>query len=74
MAKRNLFVSAMLASSLVVFGPAWAQQPAQTSPSAPPKDLSLWLRDAYGGNHKFLARAAEKMGMAMVASSAVVAT
>lgn len=34
----------------------------QTSaPAAPPKDLSLWLRNAYGGNRKFLVRAAEKM-------------
>lgn len=35
---------------------------AQTkAPAAPPKDLSLWLRNAYGGNRKFLVRAAEKM-------------
>jgi len=35
---------------------------AQTrAPAAPPKDLSLWLRNAYKGNRGFLARAAEKM-------------
>src|ERR1700739_1105635 len=34
---------------------------AQTAAPAPPKDLSTWLRNSYANNHKFLARAAEKM-------------
>jgi len=34
---------------------------AQTSPQAPPKDLSAWLRNSYTMNRKFIARTAEKM-------------
>jgi len=34
---------------------------AQTSPQAPPKDLSAWLRNSYAVNRKFIARTAEKM-------------
>ena len=34
---------------------------AQTNQKAPPKDLSLWLRNSYTSNRKFIARAAEKM-------------
>ena len=34
---------------------------AQTSPQAPPKDLSAWLRNSYATNRKFIARTAEKM-------------
>jgi hypothetical protein len=34
---------------------------AQTSPQAPPKDLSVWLRNSYAMNRKFIARTAEKM-------------
>lgn len=41
--------------------PAAAQSAPQTVPQAPPKDLSLWLRNSYGMNRKFLARTAEKM-------------
>lgn len=51
----KMILGALLASLLAL------PLAAQTSPSAPPKDLSLWLRNAYGGNRKFLARAAEKM-------------
>jgi len=34
---------------------------AQTGQQAPPKDLSLWLRNSYATNRKYLARTAEKM-------------
>jgi uncharacterized damage-inducible protein DinB len=34
---------------------------AQTSQKVPAKDLSLWLRNSYTSNRKFIARAAEKM-------------
>jgi hypothetical protein len=34
---------------------------AQSSPQAPPKDLSLWLRNSYATNRKYLTRTAEKM-------------
>jgi hypothetical protein len=34
---------------------------AQTSLQAPPKDLSLWLRNSYAANRKYIARTAEKM-------------
>jgi uncharacterized damage-inducible protein DinB len=34
---------------------------AQTSPQAPSKDLSAWLRNSYATNRKFIARTAEKM-------------
>lgn len=34
---------------------------AQTGQQAPPKDLSLWLRNSYTTNRKYLARTAEKM-------------
>ena len=35
---------------------------AQTAaPLAPSKDLSAWLRNSYGNNRKYIARAAEKM-------------
>src|SRR6202162_5326062 len=34
---------------------------AQTTPQAPPKDLSAWLRNSYTMNRKFIARTAEKM-------------
>ena len=34
---------------------------ARPEPQAPPKDLSLWLRNSYATNRKYLARTAEKM-------------
>ena len=34
---------------------------AQTAVPAPPKDLPTWLRNSYANNHKFIARATEKM-------------
>ena len=34
---------------------------AQTSPQAPPKDISAWLRNSYAMNRKFIARTADKM-------------
>jgi len=34
---------------------------APSSPQAPPKDLSSWLRNSYATNRKYLARTAEKM-------------
>lgn len=34
---------------------------AQSGPQAPPKDLSLWLRNSYATNRGYLARTAEKM-------------
>ena len=34
---------------------------AQSTPQAPPKDLSLWLRNSYATNRKYLERTAEKM-------------
>ncbi len=52
---RNILVGAILGFLLAI--PAAAR----TSPQAPPKDLSLWLRNSYTTNRKYLARTADKM-------------